>query len=333
MQRRHAISSFVTALFSTSALAQPPADPARFLEAILSLVAQGNLSLALRKSGELVARFPNYRPAQIIFADLLALHSGRASEIWRSELLQSLHGTHSELGLRLKAHQSRPLINQVPAEVVFLGSHTRKLIAIDTTKARLYAVEHENAKTSVVADYYVSVGRLGVGKRIEGDEKTPHGIYSITKRMGKKELHDPFFGSGALPINYPNPFDRKMGRTGFGIWLHGSPPNEPSRALFSTNGCIVLANSDMKDLLDWAAPYRTPVVISKNLHWQALPRKASPASNLCMSQMAWNEAGHSARINFDVETRHRFERDMVRYETSQNGAWLPLQRNGSVRAG
>ena len=47
-------------------------------------------------------------------------------------------------------------------------------------------------------------------------------MYHFTSVLSKSELPD-FYGAGALPINYPNEWDRLNGRTGHGIWLHGTP--------------------------------------------------------------------------------------------------------------
>jgi ketosteroid isomerase-like protein len=59
----------------------------------------------------------------------------------------------------------------------------------------------------------------------------------------------------------------RQGRTGSGIWLHGSPPQQYVRAPLASDGCVVLSNPDMERLLALVAPRSTPVVISEKLHW------------------------------------------------------------------
>ncbi len=51
-----------------------------------------------------------------------------------------------------------------------------------------------------------------------------------------------FYGAGAFPINYPNEWDRRQGRDGYGIWLHGVPRDVYSRPPRASDGCIVLSN-------------------------------------------------------------------------------------------
>jgi lipoprotein-anchoring transpeptidase ErfK/SrfK len=305
---------------------------ARRLEIVLNLVSKGAIQEAVPLARQLSAEFPNYIPAQVLYADLLALRSGQAHQIWRANLSRALESTHRELGLRQKATTCRPQSNMLPIHVQHLGSHTKKILVIDTAKARLYALAHEQGQVRVVADYYVSVGRLGVGKRLEGDEKTPHGIYAVTRRIEKRQLHDPFFGAGALPINYPNPFDRRLGKTGFGIWFHGSPPNEPSRAVFASNGCIVLADSDMQELLRWTQPYTTPVVIASHIQWVAMPAKQTEsAPRPASSRLLWRENGQDVHVQFDAAQLHRFERDMVQYTLVKEGKLQVIDRQGQLK--
>ena len=42
----------------------------------------------------------------------------------------------------------------------------------------------------LVADYYASVGKLGTEKVVEGDQRTPLGVYYITSRLDAKQLAD-----------------------------------------------------------------------------------------------------------------------------------------------
>ena len=75
-------------------------------------------------------------------------------------------------------------------------------------------------------------------KQTAGDRRTPEGIYFIIGRKEKAELN-PLYGPMAYVLNYPNEEDRKAGRTGQGIWIHGMP-EDSSRMV--TRGCIVMQN-------------------------------------------------------------------------------------------
>ena len=117
-----------------------------------------------------------------------------------------------------------------------------------------------------MADYYISVGQSGVDKLIEGDLRTPLGVYYITNSLDPAKLPD-LYGAGALPINYPNALDLKRGKTGSGIWLHGSPSEQFARPPLASEGCVVLSNPDLQALLAKVSIRTTPVVIAAELHW------------------------------------------------------------------
>jgi len=99
----------------------------------------------------------------------------------------------------------------------------------------------------LIKDFYVTIGKNGTGKYTEGDLKTPVGVYFVTGFINPKELPD-LYGDGAYPIDYPNVWDQRHGRTGFGIWLHGTPSGTYSRPPRDSNGCVIVSNHDLNVL-------------------------------------------------------------------------------------
>jgi murein L,D-transpeptidase YafK len=95
-------------------------------------------------------------------------------------------------------------------------------------------------------------------KQTAGDRKTPEGIYFIIGRKDAWELNA-LYGPLSYVLNYPNEEDRKAGRTGQGIWIHGMP-EDSSRMV--TAGCIVLQNENLLALAQYLRlGIGTPVVI------------------------------------------------------------------------
>jgi murein L,D-transpeptidase YafK len=90
----------------------------------------------------------------------------------------------------------------------------------------------------IVERFPAVMGRNEGQKQTAGDRRTPEGIYFIIGRKEKAEL-SPLYGPMAYVLNYPNEEDRKAGRTGQGIWIHGMP-EDSSRMV--THGCIVMQN-------------------------------------------------------------------------------------------
>jgi L,D-transpeptidase YnhG len=131
-----------------------------------------------------------------------------------------------ESRIRLKALRERPRPGSIQSQFLALSPRTRHAIAVDTSKSRLYLFENSTEGLKLIADYYISIGK---SHHTRG--RNHRWGYYITKQPDPKSLKDL-----ALPINYPNPLDVSRGKTGGGIWLHGTPPGQFSRAPKASDG-------------------------------------------------------------------------------------------------
>ncbi len=258
------------------AAVRPPARrdgeaEARLIE-IYKLIGKGDTRDALQRSEGLVRDHPNFQLAQLLYGDLLASRT-RPVKVFgdvtdTKAAAPQLAELRQESLLRLRALRERPATGLVPSQFLALSPRNKHAIAIDASRARLYLFENTAAGLKLQADYYISIGKLGIEKFMEGDQRTPLGVYFITSNLNPKSLRD-FYGAGALPINYPNQLDVKRGKTGGGIWLHGTPADQFSRAPLASDGCVVLANPDLHRLIKTVEIGDTPVVIAKSLNWVA----------------------------------------------------------------
>ncbi len=244
---------------------------ARLIE-ILKLIAAGDGRHALDKAATLAQDTPNFQLAQLVYGDLLMARQGKLDalsavppEISASASDQWLQ-LRKEASLRLAALTERPPANAIPRQFLDIPPSTRHAIAVDASRSRLYVFANDAQGLRLIADHYVSLGRLGIDKREQGDQRTPMGVYFITSRLASRQLKE-FYGPGALTLNYPNEYDRRRGKTGGGIWLHGVPPQNYARSPQSTDGCVVLANADLMSLIQSVALRRTPVLITQRIDW------------------------------------------------------------------
>jgi murein L,D-transpeptidase YafK len=157
--------------------------------------------------------------------------------------------------------------------VLQLRPDQKNVLVVDAKRSRLYVYENHGGELKFLTDYYISQGKLGVDKFREGDQKTPLGVYYITANLPGAKLPD-FYGPGALPLSYPNEWDRLNGRGGSGIWLHGTPSNSYSRPPLSSDGCVVLTNPDLVKLTQSVEVGKTPVVISSQIEFVNRARHA-----------------------------------------------------------
>jgi L,D-transpeptidase YnhG len=274
---------------------------ARLIE-IYKLIGQSNPREALRKAESLVRDHPNFQLAQLVYGDLLTGFTrplrapGDAPEITASKAAAPLLAELRQESLqRLRALRERPAPGTIPSQFLALSPRNKHAIAVDASRSRLYLFENTPTGIKLVADYYISVGKSGIEKSVEGDLRTPVGVYFITSNLNPKSLRD-FYGSGALPINYPNQLDVKRGKTGGGIWLHGTPPAQFSRAPLSTDGCVVLANPDLERIIRTVEVRSTPVVIAHNLKWVAPQSLAADSRSFENALQSW----HSAKSSGDL---------------------------------
>jgi len=132
----------------------------------------------------------------------------------------------------------------------------------------LYLFDNSQPLPMLIKDFFISMGRGGAGKLNEGDLKTPLGVYFVQSYISPGALADKY-GAGAYPINYPNAWDRLNGKTGHGIWLHGTRSGTYNRPLLASEGCVVLPNDDLLNLGAYIDLKNTPVLIGESIEWMA----------------------------------------------------------------
>ena len=273
---------------------------ARLIE-IYRLIGAARNREALALADRLVAEYPHFQLAQLVHGDLLAAMVrpiktfGDVPESQVRSANTALADLREESLRRVRALRERPPAGTVPSQFLALSQKTRHAIAVDASRSRLYLFENTPQGLTLTADYYISVGKAGTSKTAEGDQRTPLGVYYITSNLDPKSLKD-FYGSGALPISYPNVLDAKRGKTGSGIWLHGTPPNQFSRAPLATDGCVVLANPDLQHIIRTVEVRTTPVVIANELQWVAPHSTRSVSKPFEDALFGWRNAKTSGNV-------------------------------------
>jgi L,D-transpeptidase YnhG len=257
---------------------------------------------ALKLADQLVKDHPNFALAQLVHGDLLSAQTRPVKamgDMTEATVRAAAPGSLSELReeslLRIKALRERPPAGMVPSQFVRLSPRNKHAIAVDPSRARLYLFENTASGMKLIADFYMSVGKLGIDKSVEGDLRTPLGVYFVMNTLDPNALKD-LYGAGALPINYPNPYDIRRGKTGGGIWLHGVPTNQFSRAPKATDGCVAVSNPDLLRILNTVEIRTTPVVIAPSLQWI---NPATPAPEVKAFDAVW-EQWYQAKNNADL---------------------------------
>jgi murein L,D-transpeptidase YafK len=311
----------------TASPAQPrysDSGPEPVLAHVFELVEQNRWEPALQQTDALIRAYPNFRLAYLIKGDLLLARTKPLAAFGEGGVGSAgdkVTDLRDEAIARLRAYKNKPNANYVPRYLLQLRHDQKYAVVVDTQKSRLYLYQNDNGTPRFVADYYITHGKLGSGKNKEGDQRTPVGVYHVTASLPRQKLTD-FYGSGAFPISYPNEWDRRMGRNGHGIWLHGTPSNTFSRPPKASDGCVVLANPDLDALAGNLQVGLTPVIISNSIEWLSLDDWQAERKSLLAMIDEWRRDWESR----DIDRYARHYSSNFKADDLDHRAWLAQKR-------
>ncbi|HET7060918.1 MAG TPA: L,D-transpeptidase family protein [Nitrosospira sp.] len=271
--------------------------PEAMLMKSLEQIAESRMDSAMSGIDELLKSNPNFRLAHLIKGDLLLARTRPISSIGNAPQAPEQHvaDLREEARVRIQRHREQVPRDRVPRYLLQMQPEQKYAVIADTDKSRLYVFQNVGGKPRYIADYYISTGKNGSVKIKEGDKKTPIGVYFVTANVPREKLTD-FYGRGAFPLNYPNEWDKRNGRSGFGIWLHGTPSDTYSRPPRASDGCVVLANQDLDRVGATLQVGVTPVIISNAVEWvdpaDTIVLRDKIASNLESWRRDW-ESGNT----------------------------------------
>ncbi len=135
-------------------------------------------------------------------------------------------------------------------------SNVGAAIVVHVSERRLWLCDQGGASK----EFAVALGKGGVGKVTEGDQKTPLGDYWLGQPRASKE-----FGT-FIPIGYPTEEQRKRGATGGDVGIHG-----PKRGfawtgrmgtwINWTRGCIAVAtDAAILEIAGWVRAQKSVAI-------------------------------------------------------------------------
>jgi murein L,D-transpeptidase YafK len=298
------------------------AQPEQLLIQALNAIQASELTRAEKLLKTLIIEEPEFKLAQMVYADVLKARTTPLSQagmgLSNGDELKNLL---TEIRARYEAGQD--LINdgdKIPAVLSRLDKSYLHAIVIDLKQSRLFVFENNHDQPKRVVDYYISMGRGGSEKEKEGDLRTPLGVYFVQSYIPPDKLADKY-GAGAYPINYPNAWDSFNGRTGDGIWLHGTQSGTYNRPPLASEGCVVLPNDDLIELGSYIRLGQTPVLIGNDLEWLSVDQWKKQSSQTSAIFIQWiddwesmntdnylshySESFNNGKKNFNNWARHK----------------------------
>ena len=270
----------------------------KLLISALDNINKNNVRAALSDLKQLTRLNPDFKAAQMMYADMLLARAQPITDFGNmpSASYEKIAALREEVRARWAYNQAPVDRSRIPASLIQLDKKQDHAIVVDSSRSRLYLFKNQNGVPRLVRDFYVTIGKNGTGKYVEGDQKTPVGVYFVTGFIDPEELPD-LYGDGAFPIDYPNVWDRRHGRTGYGIWLHGTPSSTYSRPPRDSNGCVIVSNTDLNILAPYIHEGETPVIISNSIDWISKAEWKQQQSDFALFVEEWRKDWESKDVN------------------------------------
>ncbi|TDJ09580.1 MAG: hypothetical protein E2O68_00035 [Deltaproteobacteria bacterium] len=150
----------------------------------------------------------------------------------------------------------------------FFGHHV--LIA-EKSSHQLYLFRNKKDGPELVKTYQMATGKKAGDKSFQGDFRTPEGVYKFTEFLSKDNLlkrygkEGEIYGIGSFVMNYPNPIDHKLKKTGGGIWLHSTNDETRIEKGLDSRGCLVAHNGNLKEISKYIELNKTHIVVVQDL--------------------------------------------------------------------
>jgi len=175
----------------------------------------------------------------------------------------------------------------VPTPIIHMKRQDHLLLCEKKSKM-LHLIRSESSGLFIIKSFSCTVGSNNGDKREVGDLATPEGIYFLISFLSSLPEK---YGVGAFPLNYPNLLDQKEGKKGSGIWLHGFPGHMERPP--SSEGCVVVRDEDLKELMKLIRIGDTPLVIVDTLRYQSSETQQKVFQGLVQFLRNWKGAWES----------------------------------------
>lgn len=301
----------------------PHAETELQLISVIETFRRGEVESAIEEAKNLISDNPKFKLAHLVYGDLLASRAGVPMSFQSDRISRkAVDPLMAEARQRWKHYRTAQRYNRVPELLVQLSPSQKNAVVVDLAESRLFVFENKNGEPSLLGDYYVSGGKNGAHKQRQGDRKTPVGVYFVVSRLPGADLPDKY-GPVAFPVDYPNEWDLRLGRTGGGIWLHGVASDTYSRPPLDSDGCIALSNAELELVAPLLQEGSTPVLIGEDLAWVSTEQMTQRRSGIVESIERWKVDWESGKS--EAYLRH-YSNDFLGRGMDKKG-WVEYKTN------
>jgi murein L,D-transpeptidase YafK len=137
------------------------------------------------------------------------------------------------------------------------------VVVVDKKTSQLHLANYNDGHLDIVKSFRATMGQKEGDKLMEGDFKTPEGIYEFLFRSAYPALKKKF-GPLAIYVGYPNSMDKNGAKTGFDILVHGTDDPARLERKLDSLGCVVTDNENVKTISDNIALKDTKIIITRD---------------------------------------------------------------------
>ncbi|MFH0821855.1 MAG: L,D-transpeptidase family protein [Pseudomonadota bacterium] len=182
-------------------------------------------------------------------------------------------------------------------------------LIVDKSRQQITVWKVKDGEPALVESIKCSTGENSGDKWIRGDMRTPEGVYFFCSVIDGRTLPSKY-GLWAFTTDYPNFVDRRKGKNGDGIWLHGR--DKPLGPKPDSNGCIALENEDLIRVSKYVRLQSTPLVVVRQLEMVERSRIIAKDRGLRDIIESWRRSWEGQDL----------DRYMDHYSKNFQGCWL-----------
>ncbi len=218
----------------------------------------------------------------------------------------------------------KPPEGKIPSGLIQTSNSTfynDYVIVADKTRRTLSLWQNKKGQVQLVNYFPMDHGKKSGNKNVQGDLKTPEGIYFVQTKKEQHELDYNEYGVMAFTLDYPNFFDHMKKKTGGGIWLHSIPPTKTLKR--GSRGCLVVREKAINEVNKYIkVSKKTPVLVYRKVYY------VTPEQNLKdkASINQWLKSWKSAWLSKDLNKYMKFYSPQFYASKKNYSAWKKYKR-------
>jgi murein L,D-transpeptidase YafK len=187
---------------------------------------------------------------------------------------------------------------EVPAGLTRMGDgllFPAHALVVDKSKKKIHVLDNSSGTPVLVETFDADLGKKPGPKHSTGDHRTPEGIYFFNKQLEGTTLDPVKYGVRAFVTDYPNFFDLRDGKSGYGIWLHAIDDKETLER--GSRGCVVVRNDTIKLLSKYITLFETPILIFDKVQWIPVANLKKEGEDILQMITRWRKAWESKELD------------------------------------